>query len=176
MNKAEKAIEVKTLKQCFVESQLTVLADYKGLSVAEMTDLRRQLRAQSSTLKVVKNRLAKIALQDTPLAQVLTGHFVGTTAVATTVKDTTGPAKVIAKFIKDNEKLKVKIGFFGGKELDEKGLKALASLPSREELIAKMLGSLLAPATNLACVLVQIPRQLVTALSAIKEQKAKQAT
>lgn len=175
MNRAEKNIEIEGLKQRFVAAQLTILADFKGLSVAEITDLRRRLREKNSTIKVVKNRLAKIALKDTPLAGVLSEHFVGTTSVTTTEMDPTGPAQVIAKFVKDNEKFKIKIGFFSGKALDEKGIMALASLPSREELIAKMMGSLLAPATNLVSVLVQVPRLLVTVLGAIKEKKASQA-
>ena len=174
MNRAEKAAEVEKLKSRFVTAQLMILADYKGLSVASITDLRSKLREKQSSLKVVKNRLAKIAIKDTPV-DVLNDHFVGATAIATTEIDPTGPAKVLTDFAKDNESLKIKIGFMDGKALDLNAIKTLASLPSKEELIVKLLGSMQAPATNLVNVLSQIPRQLVNVLSAIKEQKETQS-
>lgn len=174
MNRAEKTAEIENLKSQLANSQLTILTDYKGLSVASVTDLRRKLRAKSSVFKVVKNRLARIAVKDTTHA-VVADHFKGTTAVATSISDLTGPAKVITDFLKDNEILKFKTAVLNGKVLDFNQIKALASLPSKEELVAKMLGSLNAPATNLVSVLSQIPRQLVTVLSAIRDQKEQAA-
>jgi len=171
MNRAEKATEIENLKTRFVNAQLTILADYKGLSVSEMTDLRRQLRENEAVIKVVKNRLAKLALKDTPASEVFAKHLVGTTAVATSDTDPAGSAKVLTKFAKDNDKLKIKVGYLDGKELDEQALKALASLPSKEELIGQLLGSMNAPASNLVSVLAQIPRQLVTVLAAVRDQK-----
>jgi len=173
MNRAEKSTEIESLKARFSKSLMTILADYKGLSVASLTDLRNNLRQRDSSFKVVKNRLAKIAIQDTP-AKVLDEHFVGTTAVATTETDPAGPAKVIVDFAKENESLKIKAGYLDGKLIDLNEIKALANLPAKEELIAKLMGSMLAPASNLVSVLVQIPRQLVNVLSAIKDQKEQQ--
>ena len=170
MNRTEKAAEIEELKSRFAESQLTVLTDYKGLSVASITELRHKLHASKSRLKIVKNRLAKIAVKDTAL-EGLHSQFIGTTAVVTTTGDVTAQAKVVVDFAKDNELFKIKIGILSGKTIDHKGLQALAKLPSKEQLIAKILGSLNAPATNLASVLAQIPRQLVNVLDAIRKQK-----
>lgn len=175
MNRTQKAAEIENLKTRFSKSQLTILAEYKGLSVASMTELRRKLKSkdQNAAFKVVKNRLAKIAVKGTP-AELLQNYFVGTIGIATSETEPTWPAKVLINFAKDNEKLKIKTGFLDGKAIDFSAIKMLASLPSKEELIAKMLGSLNAPATNLVSVLVQIPRQLLTVLSAIKDQKGSQ--
>lgn len=170
MNRSEKAAEIESLKTRFTKSQLTILTEYKGLSVASMTALRGKLREKQSLLKVVKNRLAKIAVKDTP-ADTLSQHFVGTIAVATCEGDPAGPAKVLTEFAKDNELFKIKAGFLSGKALDLNAIKALANLPSKEQLIAKLMGSMQAPASNLVSVLSQVPRQLVTVLSAVKDQK-----
>ena len=170
MNRAEKAAEIESLKAKFSRAQLAILADYKGLSVAAMTDLRRKLRTHQTSLKVVKNRLAKIAVKGTD-ADYLVSHFVGTTIVALSEGDPAAAAKVLSDFQKDNEKFKLKVGLLTGKALDLNALKALASMPSREQLIAKLMGSMNAPASNLVSVLSQIPRQLVTVLSAIRDQK-----
>lgn len=170
MNRTQKAAEVESLKSQFSSAIVTILADYKGLSVESITDLRGKLRERDASFKVVKNRLAKIAIKDSPIEE-LNEFFVGTTAIAVSETDPAGPAKVLIDFAKDNEELKIKAGFLDGKSLDSSAIKALAELPSKDELIAKMLGSLQAPATNLVSVLSQIPRQLVTVLSAIKDQK-----
>ncbi len=171
MNRTEKAAEIESLKSKFETAQLTILADYKGLSVAAITDLRRKLRAHQGSLKVVKNRLAKIAVKGTG-AEFLASHFTGTTVVALTSGDPAAVAKVVSNFAKENDKLKIKAGALTGKALDLNAVKALADMPSREQLIAKLMGSMNAPATNLVSVLSQIPRQLVTVLSAVRDQKA----
>ena len=174
MNRSEKTIEVDALKKRFSTAQIAILASYKGLSVASVTDLRRQLRAKSTGFKVLKNRLAKIAVKGTPF-ESLAEHFSSTTAIATSDMDLTGPAKVLTDFAKDNDKLEIKLGLLNGKIINLQEIKALANMPSKEELIAKMLGSLNAPATNLVSVLSQIPRQLVQVLAAIKDQKGTNA-
>lgn len=170
MNRTEKVAEIESLKSRFMNSLFTILADYKGLSVASITDLRHRLRKGNASLKVVKNRLAKIAALGTPV-EALSTHFVGTTAVATSVADPAETAKALTDFAKENDKLKIKAALFEGKPLTLKEIIALASLPSRGELITKMLGSMQVPARNLVSVLAQIPRQLVTCLSAIKNQE-----
>jgi len=102
----------------------------------------------------------------------LDSHLKGPVAWADSSNDPVAVAKAMTEFAKDNEKLKIKIGYMDGKVLSLQTIKQLAALPSREVLLGKMLGSLMAPATNLANVLAAIPRQLVTVLSAIKDKKA----
>jgi|APSaa5957512535_1039671.scaffolds.fasta_scaffold48914_3 large subunit ribosomal protein L10 len=173
MNRAEKAAEIELLKERFASSQIAILTDYRGLDVASITSLRRQLDESQTNFKVVKNRLAKIAVKDTS-AEPLSEYFVGTTAVATS-DDPTGPAKVLMKFAKDHEQLKIRIGLLDGKLLDLKSVEQLATMPSKDELIAKLMGSMQAPATNLVGVLSQIPRQVVSVLDAVRKQKELQA-
>lgn len=172
MNRAEKEQEVGVLREKFQKAQLAILADYKGLTVAEFNQLRRKLEAKNSAIKVVKNRLAKIAAKGTP-QEILTDFFKGTTAIATTEADPTGPAKVLIDFIKENEKVVIKAAAMLGRALSTAEVKALASLPSREVLLAKMMGSMLAPAKNWVSVLAQIPRSLVNVLAAVRDQKGK---
>lgn len=174
MNRTQKAQEIESLKERFAKSQLTILTEYKGLTVSEMTELRGKLRETSSTLKVVKNRLAKIAIKGTD-HEPLTDSFKDTVAVATAGEDPTGPAKVLVDFAKANEKLSIKAALLDGKVISENEVKALASMPSKEELIAKLMGSMQAPAQNLVGVLSQIPRQVVQVLSAVKAHKEENA-
>lgn len=170
MNRNEKTAEVANLKEQFQKANFAVIADYKGLDVESITELRKKLREGSSTFKVVKNRLAKIALQDTGLAE-LKDYFKETTAISLTEADPTVPAKIFKNFAKDHEPLKLRVAMLKGKVLNQSEFQTLAAMPSKLELIAKMLGSLQAPATNLVSVLVQIPRQLVQVLCAVREQK-----
>lgn len=170
MNRTQKAAEVESLKSKFVNSQLTLVTEYQGLDVASVTELRKALSKDEATLKVVKNRLAKIALKDTPCEE-LSQYFVGATAITVTEGDPVAPAKTLSDFAKTHEELKVKVGFLDGKLLTPEEVKMLATMPSKEELLAKLLGSMQAPATNLVSVLSQIPRQLVQVLSAVKDQK-----
>ncbi|MDO8519676.1 MAG: 50S ribosomal protein L10, partial [Deltaproteobacteria bacterium] len=173
MNKTEKIAEVASLKERFAKSQLAILADYKGLKVAEFNLLRRKLEEKNSKIKVIKNRLAKIALHGT-VHEILISHLKGTTAVTTTETDPVGPAKVLIDFLKDHEAVKIKTAVMNGKEITHAEIKALASLPSREALIAQLMGSMMAPARNWVSVLAQIPRRLVTVLAAVRDQKGKQ--
>jgi large subunit ribosomal protein L10 len=174
MNRQEKVEEIESLKTRFSQSQLTIVAGYKGLNVASVTELRRKLHEKTGSFKVIKNRLAKIAAKGTSV-EVLSPHFKDAAAVVTTGKDMTAAAKVLTDFAKGNDKLEIKIGLLDGKVINLKDIKALADMPSKEELIAKMLGSFKAPATNLVNVLIQIPRQLVQVLAAVKDQKEKNA-
>lgn len=170
MNREQKIAEVAHLKSSFQKARLAVFADYKGLSVSEVTELRQKLRERTGRFKVVKNRLAKIALKDTPLKD-FEKYFRETTAIAVTEDDAAGTAKVLHEFSKGHEKLVIRLGILNGQELPMNRFKELANMPSRDELVAKMLGSLLAPARNLVGVLAQIPRQVVQVLSAIKIKK-----
>lgn len=174
MNREQKAAEVEGLKQRFSHAQAVFLANYKGLTVANVTDLRSKLRAKSAGMKVLKNRLARIAVKGTP-HEILSASFKETVALITATGDPTSAAKVLKGFAKDNEKLEIKSGYLDGKIISVQEVNALADMPSREQLIAKMLGSLNAPATNLVSVLIQIPRQWARVLAAVRDQKAKEA-
>lgn len=171
MNRTEKVNEVASLKKRFENAKALIFADYRGLTVAEVTELRGKLYAQNAGMKVVKNRLAKLALADLKMEGVAP-FLKGPTAIASSDVDAVVPAKILVAFAKDHEKLQLRAGYMDGIILDLRSVLALASLPSREVLLSKMLGSLQAPATNLVNVLAAVPRQLVTVLSAIKDTKS----
>jgi len=171
MNREEKSQAVNALKERFKSAAVTLLAEYQGLSVSDLTKLRQELRKNDAELKVLKNTLAGLAIKGTemePLAKL----FVGPTAVVTSLKDPVTPAKVLVKFVKDFEKAKIKGGFLSGKVMAPADIDTLSKLPSREEMLSKLLGSMLAPAQNLVNVMSAMPRKLVTVLAAIRDKKS----
>lgn len=170
MRREQKIEEVRLLAERLEKAKAMIFADYKGLKVSEMTDLRSRLRKEKSSLKVVKNRLMKRVLKDRGLDSLL-GHFVGPTAVASSDHDPVTPAKILVAFAKDHQKFVLKGGYIEGTVLAARDVDALAKIPSREELITRALSSLMAPATNFAGVLAAVPRKLVYAINAIKEKK-----
>jgi large subunit ribosomal protein L10 len=171
VRREEKVQETKSLTERLEKAKTLIFAEYRGLKVSEMNELRMKLRKEGSLFKVVKNRLMKRVLKDKGLDS-LSGHFKGPTAVASSDEDPISPAKVIMNFAKDHDKLVIKGGFMEGSALTPRQVDALAKMPSREELIARALGSMVAPARNFACVLAAVPRKLVYAVNAIKEKKA----
>jgi len=173
MNRTEKQKEIDVLKDKFSRSFLTIITDYKGMKVNDFNEFRRKLREKDATLSVVKNRLAKIAIQGTPY-EFLSKELVGTSAVTFIGKDPVGPTKVLVDFAKKHEALRFKIASLNGKSLSNNDIDVLAKLPSREELIAQMLGSMMAPARNLVSVLAQIPRQVVNVLAQVRDKKEKE--
>lgn len=170
MKLAEKQEEVKVLSETFKKAELTILADYRGMNVGQVTNLRRALREVKATMKVVKNTLAQRAVEGTEMDS-LKDHFKGTIAIIHTEGDPVGPAKALTKFGKDVEALKLKVGFLSGKVINEKEIESLSKLPSREEMIAKLMGSMQAPAQNLVNVLSALPRNLAYALAAVRDKK-----
>ena len=147
MDRAEKKELVATLNTVFQDTGVLVVAHYAGMTVAQMTDLRRRMREAGGTVKVAKNRLIKLALQDTP-AQGITDLFVGPTCMAYS-KDPIAAAKVAVAYAKTNDKLVILGGSMGPTKLDTAGVKALAELPSLDELRARIVGVINAPATML---------------------------
>lgn len=148
MNRSEKTEAVETLNASFNEAAVVVVTRNLGLTVAQSTDLRNKMREAGASYKVAKNRLAKIALKDTQydgISDLLTGP----TALATST-DPVAAAKVVAEFAKANDKLEIVGGAMGATVLDVEGVKALASMPSLDELRAKLVGLVQAPATKLA--------------------------
>jgi large subunit ribosomal protein L10 len=148
------------------------LADFRGMSVGKATTLRNELRGASVEYKVFKNSLLDRATQGTDM-ECLSPYLTGPTAIAISYDDPVSAAKVLSKFAKDPQgKFVLKVGVLSGKLLDVKQIQALAELPSREVLLAKMLGSMQAPATNFVGVLAALPGSLVRALDAIRAKKA----
>lgn len=148
MDRAQKEQAIKDLDQVFSDAGVVVVAHYAGLSVAEMEDFRAQMREAGGSVKVAKNRLAKIALKDKPQADI-SQYLVGQTLLAYS-EDPVTAAKLVEKYSKDNEKLVVLGGAMGEEVLDVAGVKILASMPSREELLSSIAGMLGAPASDIA--------------------------
>jgi large subunit ribosomal protein L10 len=151
VNRSEKAESIAELNQIFKDASLMVVTRQSGLTVQEVTDLRRRIRAAGASYKVAKNRLTLRALEGTPF-KALGSLFTGPTAIAYS-KDPVAAAKVVAAFAKDNEKLSIVGGALGENTLDVAGVQALAALPSLDALRATIIGLLQAPATKVAAVL-----------------------
>ncbi|MCB6415187.1 50S ribosomal protein L10 [Dorea acetigenes] len=139
-------------------AQSIVLVDYRGLTVAQDTELRKQLREAGIIYKVCKNTMMKRAFEGTEFA-ALDEHLEGPSAIAISKDDATAPARIICKFAKDAKALELKAGVVEGVAYDAEALGEIAKIPSREELLSKLLGSLQSPITNLARVLNQIAEQ-----------------
>ena len=171
MNRQEKVEEVVKLSDRFKKAKALIFAGYRGLKVAEMTELRMKLKKSASVMKVVKNRLVRRVLEQEGMKD-LEKYFIEPTALATSESDPAAVAKVLVEFAKDHDKLKIKGGYLDGKFLDLKSIDVLAKLPSREVLLSRAMASMNAPATNLACVLSALPQKLARAINAIKEKKS----
>lgn len=170
MQRQQKTSEVELVTKRFAAAKAAIVTEYRGLTVDQMTQLRRKVRDGGGQLRVVKNRLAKLALKDAPMDGVAS-HLVGPTAIATADKDPVPLAKALIDFAKDNEIFVVKGGNVEGKAVDVAKIKALADLPSRDVLLAQLLGVMNGTARNLASVLAAVPRGLVTAIKAIGDKK-----
>ena len=154
----------------FARSAIIVLTDYKGLDVISINELRRKLREANIEYQVVKNTLLVRAAEDTEVA-VLKDHFKGPSAIAISYDDPVAPAKVLTQFAKENDKLEIKVGVLNGKVLDVQAIKALATLPSREVMLAHVLSTINAVPTSFVRVLAEVPRSLLNVLTAIQDQK-----
>jgi large subunit ribosomal protein L10 len=164
VNRSEKTEAIVELNRTFKDANLVVITRQSGLTVAEVTDLRRKIRAAGASYQVAKNRLTLRALEGTAFT-ALGPMFKGPTAIAHS-KDPVAAAKVVAAFAKSNEKLTIVGGSLGGQELDVAGVQALATLPSLDELRGKIIGLLQAPATKIAGVLVAPAGQVARVFAA----------
>jgi len=173
VDRTEKAELVATLNKAFDETSMVVVTHYSGLTVAEMGDLRDRMRENGAKFKVTKNRLTRLALKDTKF-EGLSDLFTGPTAIAYS-DDPVAAAKVSFEFAKTNEKLVVLGGALGTETLDADGVKALATLPSLDELRGKIVGLLQAPASKIAQVLQAPGGQVARVISAYSEQGEKAA-
>lgn len=168
MDRSEKSEMVSSLRGTFENASIVVVAHYSGLNVADINDLRTKMRDAGASFKVTKNRLTRLALEGTPYDQI-GDLFTGPTAIAYS-DDPVAPAKVAVEFAKKNDKLVVLGGAMGDVRLDENAIKQLATLPSLDELRAKIVGMLNTPATRIAGVLQAPAGQVARVLSARSQQ------
>lgn len=169
MDRTQKAEAVGWLDKVFASNAFVVVGN-NGLTVAQMTELRAELRKSGATMKVIKNRLARIALKGKPSEKVAV-LFKGPTAIAY-AEDPVSPAKVFEKYAKKNEKLVILGGAMGAEIFDAKGVKALASLPSREELLGLIAATIGAPASNLVSAFTAPGAQIAGILETIEKKAA----
>jgi large subunit ribosomal protein L10 len=170
VDKTEKAEVVEELKGVFTDSGSLVVAHYTGMTVAQMADLRTRMRAAGASFKVAKNRLAMRALQGTAV-EGISHLFKGPTGIAFS-KDPIAASKVAVAYAKDNDKLVILGGSVGTTALDANGVKALAALPSLDELRGKLVGLILAPATKIAGIVQAPAGQLARVIGAYSTKEA----
>lgn len=172
MTRSEKDAEISRLKDLFTEADAALCVDYRGLTVSEITELRSGLRQSGAKAHVVKNTLAKVSIEQALEAaeqserEKFAALFQGPSFVVFASDDAASPAKVLTKFAKDHEDLELKGGWFEGGYIDVNGIKDLSNLPSREELYAKLLSLLQAPATKVVQLLNAPASKLVQTLEA----------
>ncbi len=170
LNISQKKELVERLAQELSESEVSILIDYKGLDVLKMTELRALLRNEGVRIEVVKNTLLDRASEGTDSA-LMKDFYKGPNAIVLSKEDPVAPAKILVNFAKDNEKLEIKAGAMAGKLLDSEAIKQLAKMPSKEELLGKLVYTLNAVPTSFVNVLSGVPRSFVNVLNAIKDQK-----
>ncbi len=176
MKREHKEELVGTLATLFKDSQIGFLVDFKGMTVESVTELRRRLHGAKTGMRVLKNRMAKIATKGTPF-EALAPHMVDTRALVFG-SDPVGPAKVMLKYAQENEKFKLVTGVLVsragvGELLDPKKIKVLGSLPPKEELIGKLLFLMNAPQTMFVRTLNEVPAKFVRTLAAVRDAKQK---
>ena len=165
-----KSQNVEEIKEKINKAQTVVLVDYRGLNVEQLTELRSEYRKANVEYKVYKNTMMRFAFKDSGYEE-FNQHLTGPNAIAFGYDDPVQAAKITAEFAKKNEQIEIKAGIVDGKIIDVDGVKNLASLPSREVLIAQALGGLNAPIQGFANVLQGTIRGLATVLSAIAEKQ-----
>jgi large subunit ribosomal protein L10 len=170
MNRIEKSASVESLKQKFSKAQAAFLTEYRGMSVEKLYELRKKVREGQGELRVVKNRLAKIAAKGSSF-EGIASDLKGPIAIAFAFKDAVAVAKAVSDSLSDTSPLKVKMGYLDGKAIDSKGVTALSKLPPKEVLLSMLLGTLKAPMQNFANVVAAVPRDLANVLTAVKDKK-----
>jgi large subunit ribosomal protein L10 len=167
---AEKAGAIEDLRKRLGGATAAVLTEYRGLTVQQISELRKQLKVASAEYRVVKNRLARVAIEGSPLA-ALRPHFTGPVGVVIARKDPAAVAKTLQGFAKTNPALQLRVGVVDGQLLDPQGLKAVADLPSREALRSQLVGAIQGPLAQLVSLLQAPQRELAFILA----ERGKQA-
>jgi large subunit ribosomal protein L10 len=175
VSRVDKETELGQLEAAFRGTETAVLVDYRGVTVPQVTELRRQVRAAGASYRVVKNTIAKRAIKNTPLA-ALEVHFKGATAVVYTSKDPVAMAKVLTTFVKSAPSMTFKAAVVQGQSVAAKAVDELANLPSKPELYSKLLFLLQAPAQQLVTVLSAVPRDFVNVLAASERKRSEGAS
>ena len=171
--KAFKDDKIKLIKEKIDKAQVAIVTEYKGLSVEEITKLRRALQKDGGDYMVTKNTLAKIAIKGTPY-EVLADSLKGPSALAFGFEDQVAPAKALSQFIKETKKGEILGAALDGQLLSAAEAKALANIPSREEIYAKMLGCINSPASGIVGGINGVMSALVRAIAAVRDQKTAQ--
>ncbi|HEY9839173.1 MAG: 50S ribosomal protein L10 [Candidatus Sericytochromatia bacterium] len=173
---AQKQGRVVNLKDQLSRSQLAVVSDYRGLTVKEMSDLRRRIQAAGGDYTVAKNTLIRRALSETAGAPEIDKMLKGPTALVVGFTDPVGPIKALMDYLKETKKeMDIRGGILEGRPVSTAELQQIATLPSREEMVAKLLGSMQAPAQGVVNTLSGVARNLVYTLEAIRKQKEENA-
>jgi len=165
----QKKAVISEVTEAIASAQAGVLAEYRGMTVAQLTDLRNEARNAGVWIKVVKNNLAKRVIDGSDF-ECLTEHFVGP-VIFSASEDPVAVAKVMSKFAKDNESLKITAGAMNGALMDQKTIESLSKLPGRDELLAKLMGTMMAPAQKFVSTLNEVPSKFVRTLSAVSAAK-----
>ena len=174
MNREQKEAVVSQVSERLSRARAVVLTDFRGLKVEQMTELRHQLREKGLDYMVVKNTLLRLAASGTPTEALLEG-LEGPNGMAVGYDDPVDLAKVLTEFAKTNPKLEVRKGLLEGKVIDTSQVEALSKLPSREVLLAQLLGTMNAVPQGMVTVMAGIVRSLLNVLKAIEDQKAEAA-
>lgn len=170
----QKDQNIALLKEEFSDTSNALVISFEGLSVEKDWELRNSLRAAELKYRVVKNTLGRVAVEQTPL-EPLKDHFKGMTAIAYSKNDPVGLAKVLSKFAKDNAQMTFKAGVVEGRIINVKDIDALASMPSKEELISKLMYVINAQAQGIAVALNGVARNLAIVVDQIAKKKSEQA-
>ena len=169
--KAFKEDKVALIREKIDKAQVAIVTEYKGMTVEEITKLRRAIQQGGGDYMVTKNTLAKIAIKGTPY-EVLAEKLQGPIAIAFGFEDQVAPAKALAQFIKETKKGEILAAAMDGRLMSAEEAKALATLPSKEEIYAKMLGCINSPASGIANSVNAVMSSLVRAIAAVRDQKA----
>jgi len=172
--KAFKNDKIGEIKESIANAKVAIVSDYRGLSVADITNLRRRLQKESGDYAIVKNTLAKIAIKETPF-EGLEQFLNGPSALVLGFGDEVSPAKIVLQYLKEAKKTnEIKGGVLDGKVITAEEVKMISNLPSKEELIARIMGGLNSPAQGIANAVNGVARKLVYAMEEVRKQKEAQ--